>query len=119
MTDGPVALLKRYHAALNVYDAETVKPMFAAGAVYISPGVNGQIEGRDAIIAAFSAYFTEHPDQRAQDESIEQVSAFAVRAQWRLAATSASSGRLVERRGIETVSFDVAGLIARVEVEDL
>ncbi len=118
MTIGPVALLKRYHAALNAYDADTVTPMFAPGAVYVSPGVNGRIEGRDAIIAAFSAYFAEHPDQRAEDELIEQLSPFEVRAHWRLAATSASSGRHVERRGIETVTFDASGLIARVEVED-
>lgn len=118
MTDGPVALLKRYHAALNAYEAEIVKPMFAADAVYVSPGLNGRIDGRDAIIAAFSAYFAEHPDQRAEDDLIEQVSPHAVRALWRLTATSASSGRVVERRGMETVTFDAAGLIARVEVED-
>ena len=63
-----MALLRRYHTALNAYDARTVAPMFAVDAVYVSPGVDGRIAGRDAIIAAFTRYFAEHPDQHAIDE---------------------------------------------------
>lgn len=118
MTIDPAALLRRYHAALQPFDADTVRTMFAADAVYLSPGVNGRIEGRDAILAAFSAYFAEYPDQRAEDDLIEPLSPTGARAHWRLVATSRSTGRLVERRGIETVAFDAAGLIERVEVED-
>jgi uncharacterized protein (TIGR02246 family) len=118
MSIDPVALLKRYHAALNAYDAAEVGPMFSAEAIYVSPGLNGRIEGREAIIAAFSAYFAEHPDQRAEDESIERTGPGEACAAWRLHATAASTGRQVVRRGIETVSFDAGGLITRVEVED-
>lgn len=118
MSIDPVALLKRYHAALNAYDAEEVAPMFAQGAIYVSPGVKGRIEGRDRIIAAFTAYFAEHPDQHAEDEEVSLVSPCEARAAWRLSATSASGGRPVTRRGVETIRFDHAGLIAMVEVED-
>jgi uncharacterized protein (TIGR02246 family) len=114
----PVVLLERYHAALNAYVAEEVAAMFAPQAVYASPGVNGRIEGRDAIIAAFSAYFAEHPDQRAEDEQVTRVGPHEARAVWRLAATARSSGQRVTRRGIETVRFGADGLIRDVEVED-
>ena len=66
----PVALVRRYHAALNGYDEKTVSQMFAPDAIYVSPGVNGRIEGREAIIAAFGTYFAEHADQHAEDGSI-------------------------------------------------
>jgi ketosteroid isomerase-like protein len=118
MSIDPVALVKRYHAALDAYDEAVVGPMFADDAIYSSPGLNGRIEGRDAIIAAFSTYFAEHPDQRAEDDSIEQTGPREARASWRLRATSASTGAPVLRRGIETLHFDAGGLIVRVEVED-
>jgi uncharacterized protein (TIGR02246 family) len=114
----PVALLERYHAALNAFDAAEVAAMFAPQAVYASPGVNGRIEGRDAIIAAFSTYFAEHPDQRAEDEEISSTGPHEACAAWRLQATARSTGQRVTRRGIETVRFDAQGLILSVEVED-
>lgn len=118
MSIDPVALLRRYHDALNRYDAATVKDMFAADAIYESPGVNGRIEGRDAIIAAFSAYFAEHPDQQSTDDEVTRLSPVVVRSLWRLSATARSTGRPVARRGSETVTFDAAGLIRHVEVAD-
>jgi uncharacterized protein (TIGR02246 family) len=118
MSIDPVALVRRYHAALNGFDAAAVMPMFAANAVYVSPGLNGRVKGREAIIAAFAAYFAEHPDQQAEDDSIEQTGPCEARARWRLRATARSTGRQITRRGIETVSFDAEGLILKVEVED-
>lgn len=118
MTIDPVALVRRYHAALNAYDEKTVTPMFSPHAVYVSPGVNGRIEGREAIMAAFSAYFAEHPGQQAGDESIVRLSPHQARAVWRLEAMAAATGRRIARRGVETVSFDAAGLILAVDVED-
>jgi uncharacterized protein (TIGR02246 family) len=114
----PVALLRRYHAALNRYDPAVVTPMFAEDAVYVSPGVAGRIAGRDNIIAAFGAYFAEHPDQRAEDDEIELAGPFSARARWRLEATRKSTGRAVRRAGTETVTFDAAGRIVMVEVKD-
>lgn len=113
-----IALTARYHAALNAYDEAVVKAMFAPDAVYISKGVNGRIEGRDAILAAFTAYFHEHPDQYAEDEGVEVLSPATVRFAWKLAATSRTTGKRVTRRGVETVTFDDAGLIRHVEVID-
>jgi uncharacterized protein (TIGR02246 family) len=114
----PVALLQRYHAALQPYDADTVKAMFAENARYVSPGVGGTIEGRDAIIAAFTAYFAEHPDQHSVDETVVAVAPGTARAEWSLKATSASTGEPYVRRGVETIRFDARGLIVTVTVED-
>ena len=113
-----LALTSRYHEALNHYDETTVKAMFAPHAVYVSEGVNGRIEGRDAILPAFSAYFHEHPDQLAEDEWADILSPHAVRFAWRLAATARSTGKRVMRRGVETVTYDDNGLITHVEVID-
>ena len=118
MTIDPVALLKRYHAALNDYDERTVKAMFAADAIYVSPGVKGRIVGREAIIAAFTAYFAEHPDQTAIDEVVTRVAPDAVKSVWKLEATARSTGKRVTRRGTQTVTFNADGLIAHVEVAD-
>jgi len=118
MSLDPVALLRRYHAALNDYDEETVRAMFAADAIYVSPGVKGRIVGRDAIIAAFTAYFAEYPDQAAIDEVVTRVSPDAVKSVWKLEATARSTGQRVTRRGTQTVTFNGDGLIAHVEVTD-
>ena len=118
MSIDPVALLRRYHTALNAYDARTVSPLFAREAVYVSPGVNGRIDGRDAIIAEFTRYFAEHPDQHAIDEEVVLVAPDSVRSVWALQATARSTGRRVTRRGTETVRFGDDGLIRHVEVED-
>ena len=118
MSLDPVALLRRYHDALNDYEERTVKAMFAEDAVYVSPGVKGRIEGRDAIIAAFTAYFAEHPDQAAIDEAVTLVAPDVVQSVWKLEATARSTGRRVIRRGTETISFDRHGLIRHVEVSD-
>lgn len=113
----PVALVRRYHAALNRYTAAEVAPMFAADAIYQSPGV-GALRGREAIIAAFTAYFAEYPDQHALDEKITQTGDMAAVSKWRLTATSRSTGEPYHRRGSEAVSFNGDGLIVRVDVED-
>lgn len=118
MAIDPAAILRRYHAALNRYDAEEVRAFFAADAIYVSPGLEGAVEGRDKIIAAFSAYFAEHPDQQASDDDVISTGPLTARALWRLAATSQSTGKPYVRQGVETITFTDAGLIARVEVED-
>lgn len=118
MSIDPVALLRRYHDALNDYDERTVKAMFAEDATYVSPGVKGRITGRDAIIAAFNTYFAEHPDQHAIDEEVTALPPLAVHSVWSLEATSRSTGERVRRRGSQTVTFGADGLIRLVEVAD-
>lgn len=113
----PVALAARYHAALNRYDETVVAPMFAECAVYISPGV-GALEGRGAIIAAFNAYFAEYADQAAADDEMTALDSRRARSSWRLEARSSRTGAHIIRQGTEIVTFDDAGLIVLVEVED-
>ena len=114
---GPVALVKRYHAALNHFDAAVITPMFAAEATYTSPSV-GVLRGRDAIVAAMESYFTEFPDQVAEDETVELVAPNTVRCEWRLNATSTATGQPSVRRGVETLVLTEDGRILTIEVED-
>lgn len=118
MSVDPVALAKAYLDTLQPYDSQKAKAFFAEDAVYVSAGVNGRIEGREAIIAAFDRYFAEFPDQQAVDEAVERVEPLAVRVAWHLTATSRTTGRAVTRRGTETIRFDAEGRITRVEVFD-
>lgn len=113
----PVERVKCYHAALNRFDASVVSPMFDPAATYTSPSV-GTLVGRDAVIAAMEGYFTEFPDQVAEDEKVEQTGPLTVLCHWRLAATSAATGARSVRRGVETLTFSPQGLILSITVED-
>lgn len=113
----PLVLLKAYHAALNEFDLEKVESMFAEDAVYVSPGLNGEIKGRDAIIQAMGKYFVEYADQVSTDESVEQLGQFGVKSIWTLAATN-RSGVKIRRKGEEIIHFNINGLIERIEVMD-
>jgi ketosteroid isomerase-like protein len=117
MAIDPIALVKRYHDALNQFDATVVEPMLSPDASYHSPSV-GVIPGRDAIIAAMTGYFAEYPDQIANDEKVELAGPNKVRCEWQLRATAKSTGEPYERQGIEFVTFDDEGRVLRVEVED-
>lgn len=113
----PVALVERFHAAINALDFETIEAFFTEKARYRSGKVGG-LEGRDAIMAGFRRYFAEYPDQVAEDSLIEAVSPVSARAIWRLSATSSTTGEPLQRQGEETITFDDRGRIILVEVTD-
>ena len=117
MTFEPAEIVRRYHVAIDRLDFEAIESSFADDALYVSNGV-GRLQGRAAIMAAFRAYFAEYADQVNADESLDAVSPTEVRSVWRLAATSNKTGVKVERNGVETVSLNAAGKIARVDVVD-
>lgn len=113
----PLAIVRQYHAALNAFDENLVKPLIAPDATYHSPAI-GVLAGREAILRSMSAYFAEHPDQHSIDDSMELVAPDVVRSAWRLAATSRSSGKAFRRAGVEHVTLSAQGQILRVEVSD-
>lgn len=113
-----VKLVERYHDALNRFDFAAVEKMFTEDAEYHSSGIGG-LYGRDAILHAMKAYFNEFSDQVSTDDKLELLSEGTVRAHWRLAATTKSSGRKVTRQGFENIHFNTKGLITMVEVEDV
>lgn len=113
----PVAALARYHADLNALDWPRIAAAFAPDATYVSNGV-GALAGREAILSAFRAWFTEYPDQVADDDRVEATGPLSARTVWRLAATNSRTGRRLERRGTETAEFDPEGRITRIEVTD-
>ena len=113
----PVALLLEYHAALNAFDLKKVEGLFAKDAVYISPGLNGEIKGRMTIMQSMQTYFSEYADQISSDESIEQLDQWSVKSIWNLVATS-RAGVKIKRTGEEIIHFNINGLIERIEVMD-
>jgi len=117
MTRDLIGLVNRYHAALNALDLDRVGAMFADEAEYHSPSVGG-ILGKHAVMAAMRGYFAEYPDQVAIDDRTYYAGPDAVRSEWRLTATSKSTGKTVTRQGAETIFFTAKYLIRRVEVQD-
>ena len=106
------ALLADYTAALNRYDLETVENMFSENAVYVSPGLDGEIKGRSAIMEAFRRYFAEHQDQVNFDEDAGALDANTLQARWRLASSK------TKRSGKQIINFNAEGEIQRIEVLD-
>ena len=118
MTKDLLALTGRYHTALNNFDFTAIEKMFAEDAEYHSSGIGG-LYGRHAIMEAMKAYFREFSDQVSTNDSVELLNPTSVRAHWRLHATTKSSGRKVNRQGIENIYFNDKGLITTVEVQDV
>lgn len=112
-----VDIVERYHAAVNALDFDAIESFLTETAVYVSDGV-GVFEGRDAIMQGFRTYFAEYGDQVAEDELVEAISERAVRSVWKLTATSAKTGKRLERSGEETVFLDRDGFIEKVIVRD-
>lgn len=113
----PAETLARFHDVTNAQDFAAIEAMFAPDVVYISQGVGGRIEGRDAVMAAFRAYFEEYPDQEAEDKKLEALSSNSARSEWSLTGTSTKTGVWRERHGAETITLNGNGLIVRVDVE--
>ena len=120
MTKDLLKLAERYYAALNNFDYAALEKLFTEDAEYHSSGIGGGgLYGRPAIIEAMKAYYHEFSDQVSTNDSIELLDENTVRTHWRLHATTKSSGRKVQRQGIETIHFNSKGLIATVEVQDV
>ncbi len=117
MTYDPTDLLIRFHDAINALDFATIDAFFTDEATYAS-GKIGAVEGKPAIMVAFRRYFDEYSDQVARDSLVETVSRNAARSVWHLEATSARTGERLVRDGEETITFDGAGRILKVEVTD-
>jgi ketosteroid isomerase-like protein len=111
-------LLNEYHTALNAFDLSSVEKMFAEDAVYLSPGLSGEMKGRAAILSAMRLYLAEFSDQVSIDEYVRQIGSDVVQSKWQLVATSGLTGKKISRSGIEKITFDGNKLIIRVEVID-
>lgn len=110
--------LAAYTAALNRYDLDAVKEMFAENAIYISPGINSVIHGRDAIITAFRAYFADHPNQVNVDKNVRLINPTNIQSDWSLTATNLRTGKSVSRKGLQVITFNDKQQIALIQVLD-
>lgn len=118
MSFDPAAALVAYHAVLDAQDVDGVAKCLAAEARYVSPAI-GDVIGRDAILASIRAYFAASPDHQAFDDEVRATGPRSAESRWRLRAVNKTTGAVTERRGIERVTFDDAGLITLIAVEDL
>lgn len=113
----PVALVRRFHAAISMLDFAAIEAFFTEDATYSSGKIGGP-KGRADIMVAFRRYFAEYPDQIAQDSLIEPLSPVSARSIWHLTATSRLTGKQLRREGVEVVIFNRDGRIVSVEVID-
>lgn len=116
-TIDPVKLLIAYHAAIQRLDFDAIESMIHPNAEYKSAGV-GSLKGREAILAAFRAYFAVYPDQVAMDDSVVATACDTAIAVWHLQAKNLETGEMSRRRGSEEIRFDDAGKILNVIVRD-
>jgi ketosteroid isomerase-like protein len=114
----PAAHLTTFHNAINTLDYDTIERYFADDAVYVSGGVGGRIDGRDAIMVAFRKYFDAYPDQVAEDTLVEALAPRVARSVWKLNAINSQTGEKLIRSGEETLTFDEEGHISRIDVTD-
>ncbi|MBL0370875.1 nuclear transport factor 2 family protein [Rhizobium sp. KVB221] len=117
-TFDPAKHLTIFHDAINALDYQTIERYFADDAIYVSGGVGGRIDGRDAIMIAFRKYFDAYPDQVAEDTLVENVGPLAARSVWKLNAIDSRTGQPMVRTGEETLTFNAEGKIIRIDVTD-
>jgi hypothetical protein len=113
----PDDVLRRYHAALEARDLATVATILSERCRYQSKGI-GTVTGRAQIVGAIAAYLAAHPDHQAVDDEVVSEGSSLVHSRWRLWATNAETGVIVQRSGRETLSIGSDGLIRRIDVED-
>jgi ketosteroid isomerase-like protein len=113
----PLSRLVAYHAALDAHDLSAVEKMLAPDVRYISHSI-GDVIGRDDVMTSLRGYFATNPDHQAFDDRLEQRDANTAVSHWNLRATNQTTGIVTERSGVETVTFDDAGLISLIDVRD-
>ncbi len=59
------------------------------------------------------------PDHQAFDDEVKTTGPLTAQSLWRLRAVNKTTGAVTERRGIEKVTFNAAGLITLIDVTDL
>lgn len=118
MSFDPAAALVAYHAVLDAQDVDGVAKCLAPEARYVSPAI-GDVVGREAILASIRAYFAASPDHQAFDDEVKATGPRSAQSHWRLRAVNKTTGAVTERRGIERVTFNEAGLITLIDVVDL
>lgn len=117
MTFDPAAALVHYHALLDAHDVNGVARLLAPEVHYVSAGL-GDVTGREAVLQSMRDYFATCPDHQAFDDEVKALSPRVAQSLWRLRGTNRHTGVVVERHGIETVTFDADGLVLSILVED-
>jgi ketosteroid isomerase-like protein len=117
MSFDPVEALLAYHKALNDHDVESIAEMVADDMRYQSAGL-GELQGKAAFVKSLQDYFETFPDHQACDDAVTNISANIASSVWSLRATHKTTRETVERRGVETISYNDDGKITEIVVVD-
>ncbi len=116
MTDTElIELAKAYVALSNSHRVDLIMPMFAAGARYTSTAV-GEHRGRAAIGDVMHGFFNSYPDAHWHATNYRCVD-HCVSFDLTMTANDATSGKALERRGLEQFEFTADGSIKKIAVE--
>lgn len=113
----PAAALVAYHKVLDGHNITAVRHWFAENVAYTSAGL-GTVQGREKVLAAIEKYFSVSPDHQAWDDKVLAISERVAVCEWHLRATNKTTGVVVERHGLETITFDDQDKIKSVVVVD-
>lgn len=113
----PAAALVAYHKVLDGHDIAAVRKWFTEDVKYTSGGI-GTVQGREKVVAAIEKYFAVSPDHQAWDDRVWATSEREAVCEWHLKAINKLTGVVVERHGLETITFDDHGKIKSVVVVD-
>lgn len=115
MESSSFELARRYVDASNEHDLGRIRAMFADDAVYVSSRV-GAHEGVEAIIGMMVEFFARFPDVHWTVGEYRQDDTGAVVFDFIMTASAGADDQTVEVRGVETIAFDSAGRIVRIDV---
>jgi len=109
-------LARQYVERSNRHVLDDVFPLFDPAATYRSSQF-GLFEGLDQIRDMMTGFFATFPDVHWTVNAYRADSDDTASFEFTMRASHAETGKPVERRGVETITFTEKGLIRHVEVE--
>jgi hypothetical protein len=110
-----IELAKAYVALSNAHRLAMIADMFNASSIYTSSAV-GTFKGATPIIKMMREFFARYPDVNWNAVNY-RYSNHSVTFQFVMTATEAGTDNHLERKGVETITFDANGIISRLAVK--
>lgn len=114
-TFDPIALAKHYVALSNAHDLALIKVLFDTEATYHSEFF-GEYHGVDAIHAMMIEFFGRFSDAHWEVSQYRNIGNDGAEFTFIMTGTNASTGKRIERHGLEQIFFTPNGLIKHIAV---
>ena len=111
-----IDLAKLYVASANAHDLDACEDMFAEDMEYVSDGV-GEHHGRAAIRRMMDDYMGARPDVKWEEGPYRALGSDGAAFDFVMTGTDPATGKPFRRVGVETIFFNAAGMIRRIEVK--